>query len=227
MKHFSLFSVIVLLGFSMSMAFISCDPDGGTTTYTVTIGTLSNGSITASPTSGVEGTEITLTVTPASGYRLKFGTLKHGTTTINESTFKFNLPDEDVTVVAEFEASLLPSTVGELIITGIPASENGKYACLRAAIEGPSEVPVQLFGMANALVEGEFIGVEIKNGSVTIPIYVVNGSTVDSYGGSGSFTTFIVTKATSTFTVVGEVSSGGHQITPSITFTNGKATADW
>jgi hypothetical protein len=41
---------------------------------------LTNGTITASPTSGIEGTEIVLTVTPVGIYRLKAGTLKYGTT---------------------------------------------------------------------------------------------------------------------------------------------------
>jgi fibronectin type 3 domain-containing protein len=76
-------------------------------TYTVTIGSLSYGTITANPTSGTAGTEITLTVTPDSGYNLKAGTLKYGTTTIDEATRKFALPGANVIVTAEFE--LIPS----------------------------------------------------------------------------------------------------------------------
>jgi hypothetical protein len=84
------------------------------TTYTVTIEPLENGTITANPESGVEGTEITLTVTPAANYRLKSGSLKYGTTAIDESTKKFNLPAGNVTVTAEFEE--------EVVVT------NGDYA---------------------------------------------------------------------------------------------------
>jgi hypothetical protein len=75
--------------------------------FTVTIGTFTNGSITANPTSGVEGTEITLTVNPDNLYRLKAGTLKYGSTAINETILKFNLPASNVTVVAEFESSFI------------------------------------------------------------------------------------------------------------------------
>jgi hypothetical protein len=74
--------------------------------YTVTIGTLTNANgsiITANPASGMEGTEITLTVSPVIHYRLKAGTLKYDTTAINETTLKFYLPAKNVTVSAEFE----------------------------------------------------------------------------------------------------------------------------
>jgi hypothetical protein len=72
-------------------------------TYSVTIGTLTHGKIVANPTSGVEGTEINLTVTPEENYQLKEGTLKYGTTAIDETTKKFNLPASDVMITAEFE----------------------------------------------------------------------------------------------------------------------------
>jgi hypothetical protein len=74
-------------------------------TYTVTIASLENGTITANPISGIEGTEIVLTVTPDKDYQLKAGTLKYGAAEINEITKKFNLPANDVTVTAEFELS--------------------------------------------------------------------------------------------------------------------------
>lgn len=78
--------------------------------YTVSIASLTGGTIVASPVSGVEGTEITLTVTPESGKQLKEGTLKYTpvggdtATSIDETTKKFNLPAANVTVSAEFEA---------------------------------------------------------------------------------------------------------------------------
>jgi hypothetical protein len=94
------------------IGFIGCDTDNGTNgnengeTYTVTIGTLTNANgctITANPTSGKIGIEITLTVNEIGNYRLKTGTLKYGTTEINETTKKFNLPATNVTITAEFE----------------------------------------------------------------------------------------------------------------------------
>jgi hypothetical protein len=124
--------------------------------------------------------------------------------------------------------SLLPSTVGELIITGIPAAENGKYACMRASYEpGGGGTAVQLFGMADSFEEGTFIGVQINAGAVTIPVYLVNEDTLVSYTGSHTVDACIVTKADSSFNVMSEVVSGGHQLGASVTFSSGKATASW
>lgn len=104
------FFVIGLLIMTIVLVLVGCSDgqnnDGNGQTYTVTIGTLTNANgctITASPTSGTEGTEITLTVNEVNSYRLKSGTLKYGTTAINETTKKFTLPAADVTVTAEFE----------------------------------------------------------------------------------------------------------------------------
>jgi hypothetical protein len=96
-------SIFVFI-FIMVFSFVGCPgtgPEGEM--YTVTIASLENGTIMANPTSGIEGTEIVLTVTPDKDYQLKDGTLKYGTTEINEITKTFNLPANDVTVTAEFE----------------------------------------------------------------------------------------------------------------------------
>jgi hypothetical protein len=103
-KQFTFVAIIAIVG--IIMGFVACDSSGNNDpkTFTVTIGSLTNGSIVANPTSGVEGTEITLTVNPENIYRLKSGTLKHGTTTIDETTLKFSLPASNVTVTAQFES---------------------------------------------------------------------------------------------------------------------------
>jgi hypothetical protein len=101
----------LIFGFS----FMTCDGNGPETKiYSVTIGTLTHGIIEANPMSGIEGTEINLTVTPESDYQLKVGTLKYGTTAINETTKKFNLPASDVTVTAEFELIALGPYDGQV-----------------------------------------------------------------------------------------------------------------
>ena len=92
-----------LLGLMVLFGFIGCGGDDDPKIYKVTIGTLTNGSITANPTSGIEGTEITLTVNPNNLFSLKNKTLKYGTNDINQITKKFNLPASNVTITAEFE----------------------------------------------------------------------------------------------------------------------------
>ena len=83
---------------------------GGATTYDVTIADLSNGSITASPTSQEEGEDVTLTVSPSTGYELSGDISVTGdesddniTATDNgDGTWTFEMPGGDVTVNATF-----------------------------------------------------------------------------------------------------------------------------
>jgi hypothetical protein len=122
-----LYSIIGLILLS-GLVFIGCDNGNTPETkmYTVTIGTLTNANgstITADPTTGSEGTEISLTITSASNFQLKTGTLKYGTVAIDETTKKFNLPAENVTITAEFE------TIGvigakTLVLQGLPNNGN-------------------------------------------------------------------------------------------------------
>jgi hypothetical protein len=107
------------------VTFSACGNVDNEKIYNVTIGTLTNGSIVVNPTSGIERTEITLTVTPNNGYKLKTGTLKYGTTAINEATLKFNLPATNVIVTAEFElisSSIYNVTIGTLTNGSIVAN---------------------------------------------------------------------------------------------------------
>ena len=77
------------------------------TTYALTIVSPTNGTLTASPNGNInEGTEVTLTATPASGYKLKaLKAYKTGepSTTVAINGNKFNMPGYPVTVEAEFE----------------------------------------------------------------------------------------------------------------------------
>lgn len=89
--------------------------------YDVNIDALTNGTITANPASALAGATITLTITPATHYMLKAGTL----CVLNETTAdevevadnKFTMPASDVLVSAEFEAmphhTVLYSSLGE------------------------------------------------------------------------------------------------------------------
>lgn len=88
--------------------------------YTISTGTLSGGSLSASATANY-GDEVTVTVTPADGKQLKTGTLKYtpeggSATAIDESTKKFSMPAANVTLSAEFED--IPVTTYGITITG-------------------------------------------------------------------------------------------------------------
>ncbi|MDR0623981.1 MAG: bacterial Ig-like domain-containing protein [Treponema sp.] len=74
--------------------------------YTVTVNSLTNGAVSASPTSATAGTVITLTVTPDPGWVLQAGSLKvnNGAVSVDGSgsTYTFTMPAAGVTVDAVF-----------------------------------------------------------------------------------------------------------------------------
>ena len=83
--------------------------------HNVTITTMTNGSVTADPTSGIQGTNIDLTVTPDAGYALASLTVVDGDN--NELTItnnRFQMPDSDVTVSATFVESSAVTVVDYL-----------------------------------------------------------------------------------------------------------------
>jgi hypothetical protein len=77
--------------------------------YKVKVDPMTGGSVTASPAIERTGQLVTLTVTPADGYRLKSGTLKVNNGTVGVigegSTYTFLMPDANVTVTAQFESN--------------------------------------------------------------------------------------------------------------------------
>jgi len=119
---------MVVIGLVLVSGFVlvGCPSNDNEQTYTVTVGSLKNGSITANPTSGVEGTEITLTVNPNDLYRLKAGTLKYGSTVIDE-TLKFNLPADNVTITGEFESLFIGAWNRQYAEAVLTFFENGTW----------------------------------------------------------------------------------------------------
>ena len=95
------------------------------TTYGITIGNMSNGSVTATPNSNIAaGTEVSLTVEPDPGYELD-ELIVTGNTSGNNVTVannKFTMPSEDVTVNATFTESSSGGNAGPMIYT--PSSSN-------------------------------------------------------------------------------------------------------
>jgi len=76
--------------------------------YEIAYGPFANGNVTG-PAVAEAGSTVTLTVTPASGYRPRAGTLQVNGTAITGTTFV--MPAADVTVTAQFE--LIPTDQGQ------------------------------------------------------------------------------------------------------------------
>ena len=97
----ALLAALLLLPFPALAA--ETDPP---TEYTVTVDeSIQNGSVTADPDHGPEGTEITLTVIPGDSFELLSLTVKDPENQeIRVENGKFSLPAGDVTVTAVFQA---------------------------------------------------------------------------------------------------------------------------
>ena len=94
----------------------------GVPVHNVTVQTEGNGTASATPTSGIAGTEISLSDTPDSGWQLKEWRRVSGDITITNN--KFTMPDSDVVVRAIFE--FIGSDPEEATVTFDPAG--GKWS---------------------------------------------------------------------------------------------------
>ena len=102
--------------FSQSALEISASPYTPLTSHTVDVSGVTDGTVTATPARAAAGTRITLTVTPAEGYRLAQNGLRvtyvnNGSTKsvdltqgtgVHTNEYSFDMPDADVTVAASF-----------------------------------------------------------------------------------------------------------------------------
>ena len=98
------------------------------TYYNITLGNVSHGSISASPTTALSGTSITLIATPASGYSLyAWYVFKTGdmNTTVSVSGNSFTMPAFNVTVMATFVQG---NANGNFVkVTEAPTDWSGEY----------------------------------------------------------------------------------------------------
>ena len=77
--------------------------------FTITVNPSENGTVVASASKAVAGTEITLTVTPAEGYVLDVLTVADASSNpVTVSNNKFTMPESNVTVSATFKSSVTP-----------------------------------------------------------------------------------------------------------------------
>ena len=79
--------------------------------YNITCATVENGTVTANKTAAAAHSTITLTVTPNNNYHLLelyyYGNDPNTTTDIDQTTLSFEMPSENITIMAVFEANNL------------------------------------------------------------------------------------------------------------------------
>ncbi len=90
---------------------------------------IENGSVEASASTAIAGTEITLTITPDDGYVLDVLTVMAGETEITVTDNKFTMPDADVTITATFKEITARTAMFDF---------DNDYATLFPTLEGTS-----------------------------------------------------------------------------------------
>jgi formylglycine-generating enzyme required for sulfatase activity len=135
-------------GFIMPRDTVSVYGEFEAINYTVNAdNAIKNGTIKISPQQGIAGTTVKLEIIPENGYRLKPASLKYrsarggGETAIDEKTWQFVLPPDNIIVMAQFEPY---SALGNLMVNGRPVKgfKDGKtdYKVWIRRDEGKAEI---------------------------------------------------------------------------------------
>ncbi|MBC8560258.1 InlB B-repeat-containing protein [Fumia xinanensis] len=135
-------------------------------TFSVTMDSMQNGTVTADKTTANEGDKITLTVRPANGYQLKEIKANGETITPVEGVYSFVMPAKDVTVTAVFEK--IPEVKYNI---NIAETTNGTVSSDKQTAAKGETVTLTVTPANGYLVKS------VK----------VNGSTVEAVGGVYSF----------------------------------------
>lgn len=96
-RKLTLIVAFVFIASIIAITLVACDSGE----YNVTVAEMTNGTVTVSKAKAKAGDEITVTVTPKTGYALKSGSLKANNEAITGN--KFKMPKANVTISAEFE----------------------------------------------------------------------------------------------------------------------------
>lgn len=184
-KYISLIMALAMV-FSLAIPAAAADVTGDTSknvtasytptpvTYTVTVNTAENGTVTANPAEAAEGATVTLTVSPAEGYKLDTLAVKDasdGDVELKED-YTFVMPASNVTVTATFVEQVAP-TYDVNVDADI---ENGTVIANKQTAEKDEEVILTitpnegylLYGYEITASNGEAVTVN-SDGSFTMP----------------------------------------------------------
>jgi anti-sigma28 factor (negative regulator of flagellin synthesis) len=218
---------------------ITATPYTPPATYPVTVGTVNNGSVTASATSAAAGTAITLTVAPYTGYELTSLTVNGTDVTayVNGNSYAFTMPAYGVVIEATFartQASLDAETVAaakaiiegetftvaqsdantvETVKTWLVAQINGLSGMGATGIAvSDGDIAVSGFSAATAGNSGNPSGTD---GSFNFSVSLALGSVSETAGNSGAITAITYTPPP-VFAITMTTTSNG-SVTPSAT----------
>ncbi len=157
-------------------------------TFTVTVAEIANGQISASPATDVtEGTTVTITATPAEGYKLSTVTVTAGETNVDVSgtgnTRTFTMPAQDVSISATFtkipmvKAEITSSTGFATFCSNQPLDFTGittLEAYYAKTVEDGNVYLLKVYGIVPA-----FTGLVIKGTTTYIPVAESDGETIE------------------------------------------------
>jgi len=135
--------------------------------YIISISEMSGGSVTSDRTTAEAGDKVMLTITPDSGYKLSDGTLRCNDTVIisSGSSCYFLMPEDDVTVYAEFEPVGINGEVTTAPTDGynvaVVSHSGGRIVKVGASEEGDisfSITPDEGFAVSDVIVDDVSIG---------------------------------------------------------------------
>ena len=121
--------------------------------YSINVGTIANGSVTASPTTATVGTKITLSSTPNEGYKFASYTVTDadgGTVAVTNG--KFTMPAKNVTVSATFSAISYNINVGNFANGSVEATPSAATVGTRVTLTAS---PASGYGLASLTVTDE------------------------------------------------------------------------
>lgn len=133
--------------------------------YTVSVSVTGNGAVSASPTSADEGEEITLTVTPESGYELNTLTAASGGTAITITDNKFTMPAGNVTVTATFQLHDFSITCNEAVHGSVSAPATANLGDTITI----TTTPDSRYGLDTLTVMCGEVPVSVSNSQFTMP----------------------------------------------------------
>ena len=191
--------------FAMPAQNVTVSANFNAINYSVSVGTINNGSVTANPTTATVGTEITLSNTPNSGYMFVSYTVTAADgTAVAVMDGKFTMPAQNVTVSATFnaisytvtcgtffngnvEATPSTATVGTSVTLTVNPASGYELDTLAVIAEGG--IPVSVSGRGN---ERTFI-MPAKNVTVTATFNAINYNIHVETSANGSVTANPVT----------------------------------
>ena len=138
------------------------------TKYTLTIQAAENGTVTAVPTEAAAGEKITLTVTPAEGYKLDTLAVKAGEEDVEVAAdYTFVMPAADVIISATFAVQLAPTY--DVVIDPV---ENGTVIANKLKAEVGEEViltvtPAEGYELESLIVNSVNVLEEVVDGQYT------------------------------------------------------------